>query len=411
MRHGKVVLVAVLVLLVSSTVARAEKKAFTIADHYRVVGVSDPQVSPDGRRIVYVAGHTDLAAAKQWSELRIMAADGSGDRPLTQGQAQGHLAALVPGRRRHRVPLRPQRGRDPALPPPARRRRRPPAHDVPDGRGRPRVVPRRALHRGRLRGLPGVRRRRGVQREDLQGVERRPAARAHGGRAALPPLDVVAGRHLQPRAAGEGRGRHAHRPDAGRVRRADVQPRRRDRLRVRARLPRARGRLQPRRGPRPLHQRRPLGRADRRGRQAGAARPTSPRRTRRGTAPPRTPRTAASSPTARSASPATSPTSSGSRCTTARRRRTASSPRRSATGSTTFAGSPTASASSSRPRSRGARRCTSSTSPPAPSARCSPTRRSTPGNSSPAASPTPAARSGSRPRSTAAPSTGRSGSS
>jgi dipeptidyl aminopeptidase/acylaminoacyl peptidase len=86
MRHGRVVLVTVLVLLVSSTVARAEKRAFTIADHYRVVGVSDPQVSPDGRRIVYVAGHTDLAAAKQWSELRIMAADGSGDRPLTQGK-------------------------------------------------------------------------------------------------------------------------------------------------------------------------------------------------------------------------------------------------------------------------------------------------------------------------------------
>ncbi len=86
MRHGKLVLVAVLSLLASGAVARAEKKAFTIADHYRVVGVSDPQVSPDGRRIVYVAGHTDLAAAKQWSELRIMAADGSGDRPLTQGK-------------------------------------------------------------------------------------------------------------------------------------------------------------------------------------------------------------------------------------------------------------------------------------------------------------------------------------
>ncbi len=114
-----------------------------------------------------------------------------------------------------------------------------------------------------------MRRRRGVQREDREGVERRSAARPHGGLASLPPLDVVAGRHLQPRAAGEGRGRGAHRPDAGRVRRPDVQPRGRDRLRVRARLPRARGRLQPRRRPRPLHQRRPLGRADRRERQAG----------------------------------------------------------------------------------------------------------------------------------------------
>ncbi|HQT93723.1 MAG TPA: hypothetical protein PK435_03740, partial [Thermoanaerobaculaceae bacterium] len=64
MRRTNLVLITVLGLLVSGAVARAEKQAFTIADHYRVVGVSDPQVSPDGRRIVYVAGHTDLAAAK-----------------------------------------------------------------------------------------------------------------------------------------------------------------------------------------------------------------------------------------------------------------------------------------------------------------------------------------------------------
>ena len=201
MRHGKLVLVAVLSLLASGAVARAEKKAFTIADHYRVVGVSDPQVSPDGRRIVYVAGHTDLAAAKQWSELRIMAADGSGDRPLTQGKHKdssprwspdGAGIAFVSDRSGDETQLflLPLDGGDAA-----------PADDVPDGRGRPGVVARRALHRGRLRGLPGVRRRRDVQREDREGVERRPAEGAHGGRAAVPALDVVAGRHVQPRPA------------------------------------------------------------------------------------------------------------------------------------------------------------------------------------------------------------------
>ncbi|MGE5237159.1 MAG: prolyl oligopeptidase family serine peptidase [Acidobacteriota bacterium] len=74
-----------IVTLVGAVAHSAEKRPFTIADHYRVIGVSDPQVSPDGRRIVYVATHTELASATRWSELRMMNGDGSGDRALTVG--------------------------------------------------------------------------------------------------------------------------------------------------------------------------------------------------------------------------------------------------------------------------------------------------------------------------------------
>ncbi|HUK13439.1 MAG TPA: S9 family peptidase [Thermoanaerobaculaceae bacterium] len=81
---------AAFTLLVTIGASGAEKRAFAIADHYRVVGIGDPQPSRDGSRIAYVASYTDLANAKRWSELRIVNADGSGDRALTQGR---HLDA------------------------------------------------------------------------------------------------------------------------------------------------------------------------------------------------------------------------------------------------------------------------------------------------------------------------------
>jgi len=64
----------------------AEKRAFQIADHYRVVGVSDPQVSPDGGRIAYVTSHTLLEKGTRWSEIHLCAADGSQARQLTRGE-------------------------------------------------------------------------------------------------------------------------------------------------------------------------------------------------------------------------------------------------------------------------------------------------------------------------------------
>ncbi len=66
--------------------ALAAGRAFTIADHYRVVGVADPQVSGDGARIAYVTTHTDLPAATRWSDLFVAGIDGAGARQLTTGK-------------------------------------------------------------------------------------------------------------------------------------------------------------------------------------------------------------------------------------------------------------------------------------------------------------------------------------
>lgn len=65
----------------------APKRAFTIADHTRVVGVSDPQVAPDGTRIAYVVTRSDLAQAKRTTHIHLVRADGSGDRQLTGGDS------------------------------------------------------------------------------------------------------------------------------------------------------------------------------------------------------------------------------------------------------------------------------------------------------------------------------------
>lgn len=84
----RVLLVATLSLsVVLPAAATADKRAFTIADHTRVVGVSDPQPSPDGARIAYVVTRTHLATAKRTSHVHLVAADGSGDRRLTGGDA------------------------------------------------------------------------------------------------------------------------------------------------------------------------------------------------------------------------------------------------------------------------------------------------------------------------------------
>ncbi len=66
--------------------AAAEKRAFTIADHYEVAGVSDPQISPDGTQVAYVVTETALAEAQRWSSLWLVPSAGGTPRQLTRGR-------------------------------------------------------------------------------------------------------------------------------------------------------------------------------------------------------------------------------------------------------------------------------------------------------------------------------------
>ena len=224
----------------------------------------------------------------------------------------GLAPTVEPGRHADRLSLRARRlfaglGARP------RRRRAAQAHLARDRRGRLRVGRREAPARGRRR-LPGLRRRRRLQREDAgRGGQALVGPRVR--RPPLPPLGHLGRRAAQPPPRGAGRGRRRDRPDPGRRRRSAVQPRGRGLVRVAGRT----GGLLLAQGPegRGLeHERRRVRGADP-GRRAEDGSPR-PRGT---TAAAATARTAASSPGARSCGPATRPTAGGSWSSTARRAR------------------------------------------------------------------------------------------
>ncbi|HEV2853480.1 MAG TPA: S9 family peptidase [Thermoanaerobaculia bacterium] len=72
-------------LLLAGTPADA-KRAFEIADLYRVAGVGVPEISRDGSRVAFSVNRYDLPAGESWSEIWMMAPDGSGLRQMTFGR-------------------------------------------------------------------------------------------------------------------------------------------------------------------------------------------------------------------------------------------------------------------------------------------------------------------------------------
>ena len=69
------------------TVSAQESHPFTIHDMLAMDRISDPQVSPDGTRIVFGLRKTDLEANRGRSDLWLIAPDGSGLRQLTSHEA------------------------------------------------------------------------------------------------------------------------------------------------------------------------------------------------------------------------------------------------------------------------------------------------------------------------------------
>ncbi len=76
------VLIFVLTLLLVSY-SFAQKRAFTIADFYKIKNVTDPQISPDGKKIAYVVSTSNLEKGTSNSDIFVMNADGSNIRQLT----------------------------------------------------------------------------------------------------------------------------------------------------------------------------------------------------------------------------------------------------------------------------------------------------------------------------------------
>jgi dipeptidyl aminopeptidase/acylaminoacyl peptidase len=75
--------VCLLLLVVPS---RAAKRAFTIEDFYRVRGLEDLHLSPDGKTIVFTLRTDDLAKAKRVKHIWLMDADGKNLHQFTFGE-------------------------------------------------------------------------------------------------------------------------------------------------------------------------------------------------------------------------------------------------------------------------------------------------------------------------------------
>ncbi len=106
MRRGLFFFFAVY-LLVLAAPCLAAKRAFTIEDLYRVRGIDDLHISPDGTTIVFTIRIDDLPKAKRVKHIWLMNADGGNARQFTFGEkgesspmwsADGKWIVFVSGR-------------------------------------------------------------------------------------------------------------------------------------------------------------------------------------------------------------------------------------------------------------------------------------------------------------------------
>ena len=71
-------------LSIAATV-QADEGRLEIEDIFNLESVADPQISPDGKQIIYVRRFADIMTDKRYANLWIIEFDGSGHRPLTSG--------------------------------------------------------------------------------------------------------------------------------------------------------------------------------------------------------------------------------------------------------------------------------------------------------------------------------------
>ncbi|MBI1917787.1 MAG: S9 family peptidase, partial [Planctomycetes bacterium] len=85
MRTLRITVLTALVLLVPTPALAAGKARFKPEDVFKLEFASDPQVSPDGKRVVYVRNFLDIMKDRRRSNLWVVNADGTGHQPLTTG--------------------------------------------------------------------------------------------------------------------------------------------------------------------------------------------------------------------------------------------------------------------------------------------------------------------------------------
>ncbi|MBP86971.1 MAG: peptidase S9 family protein [Planctomycetaceae bacterium] len=82
----RIAVLTLLLIAASSTRANElDDKKFELTDVFQLEWASDPQISPDGTRIVYVRNFMDIMSDKRRSNLWIINADGTDHRAITTG--------------------------------------------------------------------------------------------------------------------------------------------------------------------------------------------------------------------------------------------------------------------------------------------------------------------------------------
>jgi dipeptidyl aminopeptidase/acylaminoacyl peptidase len=69
----------------SAPISAQDKGRLTAMDVFNIQSARDPQISPDGKKIVYVRSFADVMTDRRYTNLWIMNADGTDHRPLTTG--------------------------------------------------------------------------------------------------------------------------------------------------------------------------------------------------------------------------------------------------------------------------------------------------------------------------------------
>ena len=72
-------------LLAATTLFAADTSRLALMDEFQLELATDPQISPDGKRVVYVRQFADVMGDRRHSNLWIVNYDGTDQRPLTTG--------------------------------------------------------------------------------------------------------------------------------------------------------------------------------------------------------------------------------------------------------------------------------------------------------------------------------------
>lgn len=91
---------AICLLLTVTGAAAQEKSLFEYMDVFRLEFAVDPQISPDGKRVVYGRNFMDIKTDRRRSNLWIINSDGSDHRALTDGDGNDHLPRWSPDGKR-----------------------------------------------------------------------------------------------------------------------------------------------------------------------------------------------------------------------------------------------------------------------------------------------------------------------